>query len=194
MKKTKMYAIAIMFVGFSSLSTLPGAEEVAKIVAEQKLPNQLRDGAFSSLPKKGLPSGWFFWKNKGSQGKVRFEKTAGVGQSPAAVLSGGSGTLFTGVKIKGGEQVYARIKTKKSGGGDAVLSFRFQVANKRWLPLTVSKTTSFSPTSEWTEVELTAKAPANAETVVLMFGIKNLESPESRIILDDVELYILPEK
>ena len=194
MKKNKMYAIAIMVVGFSSLSALSGAEAAAKIVEEQKLPNQLRDGAFTLIPKKGLPVGWFFWKNKGSQGKVRFEKTAGVGQSPAAVLSGGSGTLFAEVKIKGGEQIYARVKTKKSGGGDAVLSFRFQAANKRWLPLTVSKTISFSQTSDWTEVELTGKAPANGETAVLMFGIKNLESPESRIFLDNVELYILPEK
>ena len=58
--------------------------------------------------------------------------------------------------------------------------------------MTVSKTISFSQTSDWTEVELTGKAPANGETAVLMFGIKNLESPESRIFLDDVELYILP--
>ena len=41
MKKNKMYAIAIMVVGFSSLSALSGAEAAAKIVEEQKLPNQL---------------------------------------------------------------------------------------------------------------------------------------------------------
>ena len=41
------------------------------------------------------------------------------------------------------------------------------------------------------EVELVVKAPAKAKNAVPMFSVKNLESPESKVFLDNVEVYIL---
>ena len=194
MKKTKTYLTVVLVAGLFSLTASPETEAAAKTVTEQGLQNQVRNGTFASFPKKGMAAGWSFWKTDDSQGKVRFEKNAGVKKSPAAVLFGGNATLFCYVKIQGGETIYARLKTKKIGEGDAVFTMRFQdAAHKKWFRESVNQPIAFSKSDEWTVVELVVKAPAGAETAVPMYGIKNIDSPASRFICDDVELYILPE-
>ena len=192
MKTAKTYFAIALFAGIMTLSASPATEAAAKTVAEQKLPNRLRNGNFSLITKKGIAADWSFWKKDDSQGKVKYDKKAGVDQSPAAVLSGGSCSIFTWTKIQGGEQIYAKIKTRKTGDGSAVFAFRFQDENRKWLPLTISKAVTFSKPGEWVAVEFVVKAPANAKMAVPMFSVKDLESPESQVVLDDVEVYILP--
>ena len=191
-----MNLAVVLLSGIFALCASTETETAAKAVADQKLRNQLSNGDFSSFKNRGTAPGWTFWKGKDSRGKVQFEKTAGVDQSPAAVLSGGNIVLFSFAEIQGGETIYVRLKTKKSGGGDAGVSVRFQTAGRKWLPLTVSKPVVFSASGGWTVAELVVKAPADAKIAVPMFSIKNIESPESRFVLDDVELYIIrdPEK
>lgn len=192
MKKAKMYFAAAMFAGILTLSASPATEAAAKTVAEQKLPNQLRNGKFDLVTKKGIAADWSIWKKDDSQAKVQIVKKAGIDQSSAAVFSGGNCSYFTWAKVQGGEKVYARIKTRKTGEAGAVFTMRFQDAKRKWLPLTISKTVAYSESGEWVEVELVVKAPANAKNAVPMFSVKNLESPESKVFLDDVEVYILP--
>ena len=192
MKKAKTYFALALFAGLMTVSATPATEAAAKTVAEQKLPNQLRNGKFDLVTKKGIAADWSIWKKDDSQAKVQIEKKAGVDQSSAAVFSGGNCSYFTWAKVQGGEKVYAKIKTRKIGEGAAVLAMRFQDANRKWLPFTVSKTVAFSESGEWVTVELVVKAPANTKTAVPMFSVKNLESPESKVFLDDVEVYILP--
>ncbi len=192
MKKAKMYFAAAMFAGILTLSASPATEAAAKTVAEQKLPNQLRNGKFDLVTKNGIAADWSFWKKDDSQGKVQYEKKAGIDQSPAAVFTGGSGCIYTWVKIQGGEKIYARIKTRKTGGGAAVFTMRFQDANRKWLPFAINKTVAFSEADEWVEVEIVAKAPVKSKIAIPMFSVKNLESPESQVFLDNVEVYILP--
>ena len=192
MKTAKTYFLIVLFAGFMTLSASPATEAAAKTVAEQKLPNQLRNGNFSLITKKGIAADWSFRKKDDSQGKVKYDKKAGIDQSPAAVFSGGSCSIFTWAKIQNGDQVYVKIKTRKTGDGNAIFAIRFQDANRKWLPFTISKTITFSKPDEWVEVELVVKAPANAKMVIPMFSVKDIESPESQVVLDDVELYILP--
>jgi len=191
MKKAKTYFAMVLFAGILTLSASPATKAAAKMVAEQKLPNQLRNGKFDLVTKKGIAADWSIWKKDDSQAKVQIVKKAGVDQSSAAVLSGGNCSYFTWAKVQGGEKVYAKIKTRKTGEGGAVFAIRFQDANRKWLPFTVSKSVDFSESGEWVEVELVVKAPAKAKNAVPMFSVKNLESPESKVFLDNVEVYIL---
>ena len=78
------------------------------------------------------------------------------------------------------------------GGGEAVLTIRFQDANRKWLPFAVNRTAAFSESGEWVEEEIVAKSPTKAKYAIPMFSVKNLESPESKVFLDNVEVYILP--
>lgn len=195
MKTSTTILTAILTAGLFSLTADMETETAAKIVAEQKLPNQVRNGSFDSAQNNTSAPGWAFWKKDRAQGKVRYEKNIGVGQSPAAVISGGDGTLFGSAKIQGGETIYVRIKAKKIGTGDARLAVRFQKADRKWLPgekFSANKSIVFSTDKEWTEVELVVKAPPHAKIAVPIFGVKNVGSPESQFIVDDVELYILP--
>ena len=117
MKRNKTYFALALFAGLMTLSATPATGAAAKTVAEQKLPNQLRNGKFDLVTKKGIAADWSFWKKDESQAKVQIEKKAGVDQSSAAVFSGGSCSYFTWAKVQGGEKIYAKIKTRKTGEG-----------------------------------------------------------------------------
>lgn len=192
MKNFKVWVIIFTCVSLFSLNATMKTEEAAKIVTAKKLENQLKNGMFSVINQKGNAENWHFWKKNNSHGKVQFEKNAGVNQSAAAVLSGDNGSLYSFAEIKDGETVYVRLKAKKIGEGNAFLSMRFQNEVRKWLPMTESKPIVFAKSNEWNNIEFTVKIPVDASFAVPMIGIKDVNSPESKIIVDDVELYIIP--
>ena len=192
MKKTYLAVTALTGL-FAVAASLAAADEAAKIVAEQNLPNQLKNGTFKIITGKGVAPDWSLWKREDSTGMVTFEPQRGNVKSYEAVFSGGSCSLYSWVKINGGEKIYVRAKVKRKGNGEASLSLRFHDAQRKWLRFTCHKSIAFSETDEWIDVELVAKAPTDAKTAIPMLSAKNLEGAESKIVFDDVELYILPE-
>ena len=58
MKKTKAFYAVVLFAGLMTVSASPATEAAAKTVAEQKLPNQLRNGKFDLTSKNSIAADW----------------------------------------------------------------------------------------------------------------------------------------
>ena len=188
--KKHYFSAAAAFLAVLSVSASPATEEAAKLVAENNLPNLVKNGSFEKVGKDGRAVNWTFWKSDKSNGKVEFEKDTGV-KDTGAVFTAGSSSLFTSVKVNPGEKVFVRIKTCKSGEGTASLSLRFQNEERQWLPFTVRKKIAFPKDGEWTTAEIVVKAPAKAARVIPMIGASGLDNPDSKIVFDELEVYNL---
>ena len=186
--KKHYFSATAAFLAALTISASPATEEAAKLVTEKNLPNLVKNGSFEKVGKDGRAVNWTFWKSDKSNGKVEFEKNAGV-KDTGAVFTAGSSSLFTSVKVNPGEKVYVRIKTCKSGEGTASLSLRFQNEERQWLPFTVSKKIAFPKDGEWTTAEIVVKAPAKAARAIPMIGVSGLDNLDSRIVFDEIEFY-----
>ena len=198
MKNFKVLVIIFISICLFSLNASMQTRDAEKIISSKKLKNQLKNGTFSAMNQKGNAENWHFWKKNDSHGKVQFEKNAGVNQSAAAVLSGGSGSVYNFANIENGEIVYVKFKVKQIGKVNAVFSMRFQDLSRKWLPETFQKPVTFAESNSWNEIAFIAEIPEKARIAVPMFGLTFAESSDCRFILDDVEIYfikkIIPEK
>lgn len=183
-------SVGAVFLAALTVFASPATEEASKLVAEKGLPNLMKNGGFEKVLKNGQAADWSLSKSGKSKCKITIEKDAGV-TGNAAVFTSGNGTLFSWAKVKPGEKIYVKVKSRKFGNGNATLTIRFHDNKKQWLSFIVRKKISFAKDGEWAAAEIVIKAPEKAAWVIPLLVASGLDNPDSKIVFDELEVYNL---